>query len=270
MVFAGREDELAELTKLEFTNIELFRQCVATKQMYNCPLVHGPMGIGKSRLLNEFNRGLAARHGSSCNTAFITIDPSIGDNILPTLDADQFIGLHVFCRFFFGTTPHEMKPLMASRKIPYEIFGWHSVLPVISSKYASKSTLLLAIHLDEFTFISSIVGTVVKIFAGHMTQNHSLNVCLLPSLSGTTTTEGLAAIKWSQINPYSMLLGPLSTLETRQIITWTTNNRGINIPSGRYATAVEASLGDNPRNVELFLEFFSVNNKGMRINMGCR
>ena len=53
--WVGREKELAQLEEWALNNISYHLRKEPTKQMYRCPLVHGGMGVGKSRIVAHSN-----------------------------------------------------------------------------------------------------------------------------------------------------------------------------------------------------------------------
>ena len=126
--WVGREKELQQLEEWSLNNISYHIQQEPTKQMYRSPLVHGGLGVGKSRLVVHSNwaikhklqttnptfklpsTGLEPPKDIAFNDAFghvghIFIDFSRADKYGDrdkVLDISTSLGLRIAAHFFFG------------------------------------------------------------------------------------------------------------------------------------------------------------------------
>ena len=268
--WVGREKELEDLLKLTLTNVERYTRQVATKQLYSIPLVHGGMGLGKSRLGIELFRKLKELHEQNkpCklsptkkdlrfqeafdDIAHVFIDFSTIDELdmhhEGRLPSSILLGLRVACHFFFGC------PLDAIRLSSEEqsMFLFSNVLDLISKRHVKKGLLLL-IQLDEFPHVDQeILNKMIGEISGQMISKHERKICVLPFLTGTATQVGVQAIKTSKMPLKSIPLLPLSTNEVNQLLSITLK------PSRKnplFSQAVD-SLGGVPRFFQFFLEHF--------------
>ena len=212
LTFTGREEEKKLLKNLEAENMDhFFQQKTKTKQYYTCPLVHGSLGVGKSRLGYEFCRDLKKRHPNFC-CGHITLEFSTGDAVGfdPATSDDTRLALRVLAHFFFGESAQWLLALLAGRAIATNRLTFSSVVDHIA-KHCKNERVLLAIQLDEFGYLSSeMLHQALIVLATHLVSRHDSNVCLLPMMTGTTTKKGIAAVTSSQLSCRAILLKPFS------------------------------------------------------------
>jgi hypothetical protein len=251
--FEGRTKELDQLLSFEKANIDNFERQVKTKQFYSCPLVHGGLGFGKTRLIVEHNQALAVRN-SNFSCASVLVDFSRGDDLdeSETL-MDIALGLRVAAHFLFGKDSNWLKPKIYEHH--RHLFTFGEVLSYIGTQYAINKPLLLSLQIDEFGLIASeSLNKILRLFSTHMSTRHNDRVCLLPYLSGTTTAVGLAAITLSQLQPQPILLPPLGEVSSEKILVTAlqATNKAYLI-GHKLLPIATASLGNNPRNFQLFV-----------------
>jgi hypothetical protein len=208
LTFTGREEEKKLLEKLEADNVyHFFRQNSKTKQFYTCPIVHGSLGVGKSRLGYEFNRELQKRHPNYL-CGHITLDFSLGDakSFDPTASDDTKLAFRVLAHFFFGESAQWLVEKLAGHGIATIPLTFSSVMNCIA-KHCNNKPVLLAIQLDEFGYLSSeMLNQTLVVLATHLVSRHDSNVCLLPMMTGTTTKQGIDAVTRSQLSCPTILL----------------------------------------------------------------
>jgi hypothetical protein len=259
--FTGRQQQQIKLGKIEGDNIKSFLEGSRVKQSYQCPLVHGSLGVGKSRLVAEFNRSIHVRNGSKFRCGFITLDCSAGDSdaIATVTSADAILAVSVLAHFFFGKSARWLRDNLVGSSMSTSIntltFG--SVMNYISVKYNTATTtpILLAIQVEEFGELDpNVLNSFLKNFTTHMIEEQSLRMCLLPTLSGTTTQAGIKAITASQMTVSHILVPPLTEEETQQVIekAWEDNPEAELVLSGLLPPFI-AALGNIPRNIAIFL-----------------
>ncbi len=151
-----------------------------TQRMYACPLVHGALGIGKTRIVTEFNKSIGNRlsaYGGDYNTASIYMDFSRGDSIQPGESSMlNILGLRLASHFFFGRSSawliSELGLLQCAQAFPFL-----KVISLISSKFCTDKPLVLTIQLDEFGFVSAdLLNELMRIIATQMSANQQSSV----------------------------------------------------------------------------------------------
>jgi hypothetical protein len=121
--WVGREKELDQLEKWALNNISYHLQQVKTKQMYRSPLVHGGMGVGKTRIVVHSNRRIEHNLRTTNPTfhlpslqriAFNDAFGNVGHAFIDFSRADKYgdrdqgldistsLGLRIAAHFFFG------------------------------------------------------------------------------------------------------------------------------------------------------------------------
>jgi hypothetical protein len=256
--FIGRQQQQLELGEIEGNNIKSFLEGSRVKQSYQCPLVHGSLGVGKSRLVAEFNRSLQLRNGSKFHCGFITLDCSAGDSdaITTITSADNILAVSVLAHFFFGKSARWLRGNLVGSSASINTLTFSSVMKYISVKYNTATTpILLAIQVDEFGELGpDVLNSFLKNFTTHMIEDQSLQICLLPTLSGTTTQAGIKAITGSQMTVSHILVPPLTEEETQQVIEKAWENNPKDEPVSRLLPPIIAALGNIPRNIAIFLD----------------
>ena len=263
----GRVQMLQQLRENEALNINNFiLQRVATVQ-YCCPLVHGAMGVGKTRIVQEFNPSLKDRlteHPTLKDARIVNITMNFAAGDVMTyedVDIRTALGLRLAAHFFFQQPGAWLRSMLGRTRDTGGVFSFRAVMSIISKTHYAKSSapLLLTLQLDEFGLIEqAYLKCMLADMAFHMTSRHSLKVCLLPSLTGTTVAVGLSSIAASRLILANMLLQPLDQSETFSMVMTFLKGK---VLGSRFASPAKVAmlraaldtLGNNPRNISLFL-----------------
>lgn len=250
----GREMELNQLATYEATNINGYVDGILTQRLYICPLVHGALGVGKTRLVADFNSSIRDRLKLKCSIGSIYMDFSRGDSLTAETSMSEALGLRLASHFFFGQSGDWLIAQLGISRCQ-QLFPFIKVIELIKDRYCADSPLLLTLHMDEFGVLPPhLLDKLMEIIATHMSARHDSQVWLLPYLTGTTVEIGVKSITSSKISPKDILLGPLAPLASLSLMNKAIENSDKKKLIGTLGLRVAASsLGDNPRNIQLFL-----------------
>lgn len=253
-LLVGRDQELAQLAEHEKTNINGYTNGILTQRLYICPLVHGALGIGKTRLVADFNSSLRDRCKLTCPIGSIYMDFSRGDSLNAETSMSEALGLRLASHFFFGQSGDWLIAQLGISRCQ-QLFPFIKVIELITERYCTDSPIILTLHMDEFGVLPSrLLDSLMEIIATHMSAKHESRVWLLPYLTGTTVETGIKSITSSKISPKDILLGPLNPSASMSLV-----NAAIAITDKKELIGTidlrvaVGSLGDNPRNLQLFL-----------------
>lgn len=208
----GRDKELAELSRYEAANIQCYKKGIFAQCLYLCPLVHGAVGVGKTRLVADFNISARDRLKLPYPVGSVYMDFSRGDSLRNETSMSAALGMRLASHFFFGQS---CDWLIAELGFPRcrQLFPFRKVIQLISERCCTNSPLILTMHIDEIDLVPpSLLDEIMTIIATHMSTNHASRVWLLPYLTGTTAEIGITSVTSSKISPKDMLLEPLAPL----------------------------------------------------------
>lgn len=251
----GRDEEFAELATYEANNLYGYMNRTLTQRLYNVPLVHGALGVGKTRLIAEFTSSIRNRHTLSGPVASVYMDLSRGDAfIMGETSMRASLGMRLASHFFFGKTCDWLIDQLGILKCQ-ELFPFGNVIQVIKNFYYKDKPLVLTLHIDEFGTLSTLaLDELMKIIATHMSTQHDSQVWLLPYLTGTMVEIGVSSISSSHLSPKDLLLRPLARSASELIVSNALKNTDKKDLAGTSLLRIAiSSLGDNPRNIQLFL-----------------
>jgi len=206
--WVGREDELKILLKSCQSNLNSFRNKSGEKQDYEIPIIHGGMGIGKTRLAYEF-RSKLNETVKDVHITYLFYDFSSHDKVLDLSSLKNSFGLLLASHFFFSKSSSDLQKYVTSKT--KDFFDFDTVMELISKQYTSNSEMILVIQIDEFSQIggTELLKDLVRTFAVFMREKHDLHICLIPQFLGTAASIGLDAINFSRVRLLPLLLQPL-------------------------------------------------------------
>lgn len=194
--------------------------------------------------------------------ANIYIDFSISDSLYPHFESSstvsRIIGLRLAARYFFGVSSSTLVREFQQTEMKH--FEFSNVCSLISETFAKRhpgKKLLLTVQLDEFSYLDkAILIEIVKCFSKSMLEEHDLNICFVPILTGTDTKVGVDSISLSSIRSHQVLVKPLEEGDDVEAISAALKNTPFTtafFKQNSLAAQALDSLGRVPR----FLDFFA-------------